>query len=68
MFPHETRFKVLRSHKRTDILLGDDSTIACNEEGTIYFSMGFRGKVIRFALENVLFTPGLKHTLFHAVR
>jgi Integrase core domain/GAG-pre-integrase domain len=26
--------------------------------------MGFRGKVIRFALENVLFTPGLKHTLF----
>jgi hypothetical protein len=64
MCPHETWLKVLRSRKRTDILLGDESTIACNKEGTIHFSMGFRGKVIRFALENVLFTPGLKHTLF----
>jgi hypothetical protein len=63
MCPHETWFKVLRSRKRTDILLGDDSTIACNKEGTIHFSMGFRGKVIRFALDNVLFTPELKHTL-----
>jgi hypothetical protein len=64
MCSHETWFKVLRSRKRTDILLRDDSTFACNKEGTIHFSMGFRGKVIRFALENVLFTPGLKHTVF----
>jgi hypothetical protein len=63
MCPHETWFKVQHSRKPTDILLGDDSTIACNKKGTIYFSMGFRGKVIRFALENVLFTLGLKHTL-----
>jgi hypothetical protein len=45
-------------------LLEDDSTIACHKEGIIHFSTGFRGKVIRFALENVLFTPGLKYTLF----
>jgi hypothetical protein len=65
MCPHETWFKVLRSRKRTYILLGDDSTITCNKkERTIHLSMGFRGKAIRFALENVLFTPGLKHTLF----
>jgi transposase InsO family protein len=63
MCPHEKWFKVLRSRKRTDILLGDESTIACNKERTINFLMGFRGRVIRFALENVLFTPGLKHTL-----
>jgi hypothetical protein len=64
MCPHETWFKFLRSRKRKDILLGDDSTIVCRKEGTMHFSLGFRGKVIRFALENVLFTPGLKHTLF----
>jgi hypothetical protein len=64
MCQHETWFKVLRSRKRTDILLGDDSTIASNNEGTIHFSTGCRGKVIRFALKNVLFTSGLKHTLF----
>jgi hypothetical protein len=57
MCPHETWFKVLRSRKRTEILLRDDSTIACNKEGTIHFSMGFRGKVIRFALKNVQLTP-----------
>jgi GAG-pre-integrase domain len=64
MCPHETWFKVLRSRKRTDILLGDDSNIARNKKGTIHFSMGFRDKIIRFALENVLFTPGLKHSIF----
>jgi hypothetical protein len=64
MCPHKTWFKVLLSRKRTDILLGDDSTIACYKEGTIHFPMGIRGKVIRFALEKVLFIPGLKHTLF----
>jgi hypothetical protein len=64
MCPHETWFKVLRSRKRTNILLGDDSTIACSKEGTIHFSMEFRGKAIRFALENILFSPGLKYTLF----
>jgi hypothetical protein len=34
MCPHETWFKVLRSRKRTDIMLKDDSTIACNKEET----------------------------------
>jgi hypothetical protein len=64
MCPHETWFKFLRLGKRTDVMLGDDSTFACEKEGTIHFSIGFCGKVIRFALENVLFTSGLRHTLF----
>jgi hypothetical protein len=51
MRSHETWFKFLRSRKRNDILLGDVSSIACKKEGTIHFSMGFRGKVMRFTLE-----------------
>jgi hypothetical protein len=61
--PHRSWFKQMRSRERTDILLGDDSSIACDSEGTIHLSMVFRGKNIQFCLENVLFTPGLKHTL-----
>jgi gag-polypeptide of LTR copia-type len=52
--PHETWFKFLRSRKRTDTLLGDASSIVCDKEGTIHFSMGFCGKVIRFALKKNL--------------
>jgi GAG-pre-integrase domain/gag-polypeptide of LTR copia-type len=63
MCPHRSWFKGLRSRERTDILLGDDSSIACDSEGTINFSIVFRGKNIRFCLDNVLFTPRLKHTL-----
>jgi hypothetical protein len=48
--PHETWFKFLRSLKCTDILLENDSTIACHKEETVRFSMGFRGKVLLFAL------------------
>jgi GAG-pre-integrase domain len=64
MCPHRLWFKSLRSRERTDILLGDNSSIACDKEGTIYFSMAFCGKNTQFCLDNVLFTPGLKHTLF----
>jgi hypothetical protein len=63
MCPHRSWFKGLRSRERTDILLGDDSNIACDSEGRIHPSMVFRGKNIRFCLDNVLFTPGLKHML-----
>jgi hypothetical protein len=46
MCPHRSWFKGLRSHERTDILLGGDSSIACDSEGTIHLSMVFRGKNI----------------------
>jgi GAG-pre-integrase domain len=63
MCPHRSWFKGLRSRERTDILLGDESSVACASEGTINLPIVFRGKNIRFCLDNVLFTPGLKNTL-----
>jgi GAG-pre-integrase domain len=63
MCPHRSWFTGLCSRERTDILLGDDSSIVCDSEGTIHVPIVCCGKNTQFCLDNVLFTPGLKHTL-----
>jgi hypothetical protein len=63
MFPHRERFTDIRPCTPSHILLGDDSTLVCEEDGTIHFTIHSGTRPYTFLLPNTLYTPALRYTL-----
>jgi hypothetical protein len=63
MCPHREWFTDIRPCTPGHILLGDDSTLVCKEEGTIHFTVHSGTRPYTFLLPNTLYTPALRYTL-----
>ena len=63
MCPHREWFTDIRPCAPSNILLGDDSTLVCKEEGTIQFTVHSGTRPYTFLLSNTLYTPALRYTL-----
>jgi hypothetical protein len=63
MCPHREWFTQLCPCAPSHILLGDDSTLVCQEEGTIHFTVHSGTHPYTFLLPHTLYAPALRHTL-----
>jgi gag-polypeptide of LTR copia-type len=63
MCPHREWFTDILPCAPCHILLGDDLTIVCKEEGTIHFTVHSDTRPYTFLLPNALYTPALCYTL-----
>jgi hypothetical protein len=63
MFPHREWFTQIRPCAPSNILLGDYSTLVCQEDGTIHFTVNSGTHPYTFLLPNTLYASALRHTL-----
>jgi hypothetical protein len=63
MCPHREWFTDIRPCTPIHILLGDDPTLVCKEEGTIHFTVHSGTRPYTFLLPNTLYTRALRYTL-----
>jgi gag-polypeptide of LTR copia-type len=63
MCPHREWFTQIRLCAPSHILLLDDSTLVCQEEGIIHFTVHSGTHPYIFLLPHTLYAPALRHTL-----
>jgi GAG-pre-integrase domain len=63
MCPHREWFTQIRPCAPIHILLGNDSTLVCQEEGTIHFTVHSGTHPYTFLLPHTLYAPAQRHTL-----